>query len=119
MGGRLASNFSFHPFGLSVMVTVTASLSTVSFSIVRSGGTTATVGPTAPNNYMPSSVRIANPGSVSVFIGFGDSTVTTGLASGIMMLPTSVEVFGINGLPFMAIICGTTTTVNLTYGEGQ
>lgn len=113
----MASSFSFHPMGLSTQITVTASQTTVSFNVVRSGGTTLSLGTTG--NYVPQAVRIANPGSVAVFIGFGDSTVTTGLASGVMMLPTSVEVFGVNGSPFMSVICGTTTTINITPGEGQ
>ena len=114
----MASNFSFKPMGLSTAVTVTASLQTYSFSIVRSGGQTLTVGASG-GNLMPQSVRIANLGSVAVFIGFGDSTVTTGLSSGIAMLAPSVEVFGVNGSPFMAIICGSTSTINITPGEGM
>jgi len=113
----MSSNFSFHPMGISTQVTVTAGQSTVSFNVVRSGGTTLTIG--SAGNYVPQAVRIANPGSISVFIGFGDSTVTTGLSGGLMMLPTSVEVFGVNGTPFMAVISGGTTTLNITPGEGQ
>ena len=112
----MSSNFSFHPMGLSTQVTVTASQSTVSFNVVRSGGTTLTIG---TSNYVPQAVRIANPGSIAVFLSFGDSTVTTGLSGGIMMLPSSVEVYGVNGSPFMAVISGGTTTLNITPGEGQ
>lgn len=113
----MASNFSFHPMGLSTQITVTASQSTFSFSVVRSGGTTLTF--VGGGNYVPQSVRIANPGSLAVFLCFGDSTVTTGLSGGLMMLPTSVEVYGVNGTPFMAVISGGTTTLNITPGEGQ
>jgi len=113
----MANNFSFHPMGLSTQVTVTASQSTVSLNVVRSGGTTLTVG--SSGNYQPSAVRIANPGSIAVFLSFGDSTVTTGLSGGLMMLPASVEVFGVNGAPFIATLSGGTTTINITPGEGQ
>lgn len=112
----MASNFSFKPMGLSTNITVTASASTFSFSVVQSGGTTLTL---AGGNYNPASVRIANDGTVPVFITFGNSTVTTGLSGGLKMLAPSVEVFNVNGNPFMAVISGSTATLNITPGEGQ
>lgn len=114
----MSSAFSFQPMGLSQMITVTAAATTFSFSVVQIGGTTLTVGSTAGATYVPGNARIANVGTIPVFISFGPNTVTTGLASGILMLANTVEVFTIRGNRFMATISGGTSTLNLTLGEG-
>lgn len=111
----MASNFSFQAFGLSQRVTVVATAGTISMSVVRSGGTTLAV---SAGNYAPSVVRIANNNPVSVFLQFGDSTVTVGLASGMEILPNCVETFKVVGQPFLAFISGGTATIGLTPGEG-
>lgn len=111
----MASNFSFQAFGLSQRVTVIASAGTISMSVVRSGGTTLAV---KAGNYPPSVVRVANNNGVSVFLQFGDSTVTVGVNTGIEILPFTVETFKVVGSPFMAHISAGTATIGLTPGEG-
>ena len=111
----MAANFSFQAFGLSQRVTVIASAGTISMAVIRSGGQTLAV---SAGNYAPSVVRVANNNPVSVFLQFGDSTVTVGLNTGMEILPNSVETFKVVGQPFMAHISGGTATIGLTPGEG-
>lgn len=111
----MASNFAFQAFGLSSRVTVVASAGTVSFTVIRSGGTTLAV---STGTYPPSTVRVANNNPISVFVQFGDSTVTVGLATGLELLPFTVETFKVVGMPFMAHISGGTATLGITPGEG-
>lgn len=113
----MASNFSFQPYGLSQQVTVIATAGTVNLNVVQIGGTTLAV---SAGNYNPSQVRIANKGTVSVFVQFGaGSTVTVAAASGLELLANTVEVFSVKGQPVMAHISAGTATLCLTPGEGM
>lgn len=111
----MASNFSFQASGLSSRITVGAAAGTVSLVIIRSGGQTLAL---SAGNYTPSGVRIANNSPVSVFLQFGDSTVTVGVNTGVEILPNSVETFKVVGMPFIAHISAGTATIGLTPGEG-
>jgi hypothetical protein len=111
----MASNFAFGAFGLSQRVTVVATAGTVSMSVIRSGGTTLAV---SAGNYAPSGVRVSNNSPITVFLQFGDSTVTVGVNTGMEILPNSVETFKTVGMPFFAHICSGTATIGVTPGEG-
>lgn len=111
----MASNFAFGCYGLSQRVTVIATAGTVSMTVAKVGGGTVSL---TAGNYAPSGVRIANPSPISVFIQFGDSTVTVGVNTGMEILPNSVETFKVIGMPFMAHISGATATIGLSPGEG-
>lgn len=118
----MASNFAFSPYGLSSRVTVGGGTgATVSFAIVGLGGLTATVA--GATRLQPSSVRIVNDGTASVFLQFGAptaDTTTVSLNTGMQMFGNSVEVFSVRGFQFMAALCQSTFTVTLgmSFGEG-
>lgn len=111
----MASNFAFSPYGLSQRVTVGgAAGSTISFTIVNLGGSTARL--------QPSSMRLVNIGTASVFIQFGAATAATttvGVNTGMELLGNTVEVFSVRGFQFMAAVCASTFTVTLCMSLGE
>ena len=111
----MASNFSFQPFGLSQMVTVTAGTATVSLTLVSPGNVTASL---TSGGYVPTGIRIVNLGAAVPFLQFGNSTVTVGPSTGMALLGSSRETFKIAGFTHMAH-CNATTTLCITLGEGR
>lgn len=66
-------------------------------------------------------VRVYNAGSATVFIEFGDSTVTAATTSGMPIPAGAVEVLSISGdaAPYVAVIStGVTGTIYFTPGDG-
>lgn len=116
----MSSRFSFSPMGLSRMVTVGASASTVTFDIVALGGTTATLA--TGNAFCPRALRMVNLGTVNAFVQFGPSAPTVSLTTGMVLTPSSnyfaEEIFTLNGQNAAAFISAGTTTINVTPGEG-
>jgi len=111
----MSSNFAFQPFGLSRAVTVVATAGTVTFSIVKQGGVTATV---SAGNYQPASARVVNNGTATAFLAFGASAPTVSVSTGMAVRGASDSVFTIKGMPAMAFISAGTTTLNISLGEG-
>lgn len=115
----MASGYAFQPFGISTQITVGgANPATVSLSVIN-GTITAVV---TNGNYMPSSVRIVNEGTASVFINFyakTGATATVSATNGMRMLANSSAVFNIRGMPVIAAICASTFTVTLTATPGE
>ena len=116
----MASNFSFQPFGLSQLVTVIASATTTSLSLVNMFGATATLAAGA-GAYQATSVRLTNLGAAVAFVAFSPaSTATIGLGNGMAILGTTTEKFGCRALlPFLISISAGTTTLAITLGEGR
>ena len=117
----MASNFAFSPYGLSQRLTVGgAAPVTVSFAIVGLGGITATVA--GATRLQPSSARIVNEGTASVFLQFGAgaiATVTVSSNTGLQMLNNTSEVFSVRGFQFMGAGCAGTNTVTLCMSLGE
>lgn len=93
--------------------TINATTTTSSIALARTGGKV---------------VRLANVGSVAVFIAFGDNTVTATVANGMPILPGTVELFamaqiraGSSTSPtyFAAITESSTARISATVGEGE
>ncbi len=115
----MASNFRFQAFGLSQAVTVGASPSTVSLSVLNNTTVTQMV---AGGTYQTSAARMVNLGSVAVFINFYPSTtvsISVSVTNGMALLPNTDRSFGIRGQPVLAIVSAGTTTVQITPGEGM
>lgn len=68
----------------------------------------------------PSVVRLANIGTQTVFVAFGDSTVAATVADGFPMIANSVECFSIpaGATHVAAIASGAGSTLYATVGEG-
>lgn len=73
----------------------------------------------------PTEVRVVNNGSATVWIEFGDSTVTAALATGVPIGPGVIEVLtgsmlsaGSGDLYVAAIAAGATGSIYFTAGEG-
>lgn len=117
----MASNFAFQAYGLSQPITVGSTPTTISWSVVNLGGSTATVG--TSGRYQAPAVRLALEGTCAVFLQVGGTvgTVTVGVNTGMKMLQNSVEVFSIRGAPIAAFVCASTftTTIQATLGEGM
>lgn len=83
----------------------------------------ARVAVTTPNNVGEYNLRIANVGSYTTFLAFGDSTVTATVAAGLPMVANTVEVFRVNAdVTYVAAINDTGAsgvTVYLTTGLGE
>ena len=110
----MASNFAFQPFGLSRTLTVGgAAPVTVSLAVVKLGGTTI-----AP---VPSSVRVVNEGTASVFLQFGASAtgLTVVATTGMKMRANTEGVFGMKGQSVLAAVCASTFTVTLNVAVGE
>ncbi len=70
-----------------------------------------------PNNN--SSVRVMNNGTATVWIAFGDVTVTASLATGIPVGPGVTEVLRLPNASYVAAIAaGSTGKIYFTPGEG-
>lgn len=82
------------------------------------GLTSASVAVTRPNAGIQS-IRVLNKGSNTIFIAIGDSTVTAAVATGMPILPYSVETFMLpNGSTHVACISDATGNVMyVTTGE--
>lgn len=105
--------------GLTSQVTVVATLGTGTFWIAKSGGATGTL-QTTGGQYIPSGFRIANVGTVAVFIQFGPAgqESTVALGTGMPLFPNTVETFCTKGQNAMAHISAGTATLYVTPGEG-
>jgi hypothetical protein len=90
---------------------------TVDFAVT---GTTASAQLRIPMPVQPSVVRLANIGTQTVFIAFGDSTVTATVADGFPMIANSVECISMpsTATHVAAIASGTGSTLYATVGEG-
>lgn len=68
----------------------------------------------------PQQVRICNDGTATVWLAFGDSTVTAAAASGIPVTAGAIEVVTIPGAAthVAAIAAGATGTIYFTVGAG-
>jgi hypothetical protein len=64
----------------------------------------------------PSIVRIYNGGEDIAFIAFADEASDT---TGMPIPPGDVEVFEKGGSTMLSAVCGTSTTLYITPGEGQ
>ncbi len=66
-------------------------------------------------------VRLFNDGNEKIYVRFGDSTVTAAVATGIPMLPNSIEVFSFQReQTHIAAIAGAPgNTLRVTTGEGS
>lgn len=95
---------AFSPIGNTVNAAVTAT--TAALAITEGGDT----------------VLVTNVGSLTIFIKFGDSTVTAALATSTPVLPNSAQTFrrGIAQLAQYIAVISTATgnTVYVTTGEG-
>ena len=111
----MASNFSFHPFGLSQLVTVTAGTATVSLSLVSPGNVTASL---TSGGFIPSGIRILNLTAATPVVQFGNATVTIGPATGMYLGSLARETFDIRGYTHMAH-SGAAATLAITLGEGR
>ena len=111
----MASNFAFQPFGLSVAATCGVATSSITLSVVRQGGGTATV---ALGVYRPSCIRVVNSGTAAVFLAFGASAPTASAATAMQIRAGSDAIFRIAGTPAVAFFSPGTTTLNITPGEG-
>lgn len=70
-----------------------------------------------PNNN--SSVRVMNNGTATVWIAFGDVTVTAALASAMPVPPGAIEVLRLSNAGYCAAIAaGSTGKIYFTPGEG-
>ena len=107
----MASNFAFVPMGLTSNVTATAGTSTVTLSMNPSISTSS-------SKYYPDGVRLANPGTVAVFVQFAPATATVGLSTGMPLFGNTVETFQLKGQLSMAFTSVGTATVYITLGEG-
>ncbi len=71
----------------------------------------------------PFQVRIANDGTATVWIAFGDVTVTAALASGLPVASGAIEVLtcpDVGGAPYMAAIAaGSTGKIYANVGTGN
>ncbi len=106
----MASNFAFSPYGLTFPATVTAGTATLTLT---SGGPSLTTG-----QFIPDGMRIANIGTAGAFIQLGVTAPTVALATGMPILPNTVEVFQLKGQVAMAFTSAGTTTLFITRGEG-
>ncbi len=111
----MASNFSFQPFGLSQLVTITTGTATVSLTLVSPGGVTASL---SAGGYLPSTIRIVNLTAATPVVQFGNSTVTIGAATGMYLGSLAIEKFSIKGYTHMAT-SGVAATIAITLGEGR
>lgn len=68
----------------------------------------------------PSSIRVSNPGGVTVYVRFGDSVVAAQASTGMDLLPGTVETFRVPvGTTHLAAITdGGVTTLRITPGQG-
>lgn len=68
----------------------------------------------------PGSLRITNPGSVTVYVTFGTSTVTATTTAGMDLPPGTVESFRVptNATHIAGITASGTATIRLTPGQG-
>jgi hypothetical protein len=100
------SSFIFSPIGATVNIAATTS--------------TGSVALTSFDSLHETQVRIANAGTVPVFIAFGTSTVTTTAAAGMPIMPGTAEVISVNPRhTHVAAITGSSTaTVYFTTGSG-
>lgn len=82
----------------------------------------ARVAITAPLNNGEFQVRLANVGSYTTFVNFGDVTVTATVAAGLPLLANTVEVFTVPAdVTYVAAIndTGGSATLYITTGQGE
>ena len=106
----MASNFAFCPFGVTSNVTATTALATVT---VTGSGPSLTAG-----KFLPDGMRLANLGTVAVFIQLGVTAPTVALTTGIPVFGNTVETFQFKGQNAIAFTSAGTTTLYITPGEG-
>ena len=107
----MAGNFAFYPVGITTNITATTGTSTVTVTANPSPSITT-------GNYQPNGMRLANLGTVAVFVQFGVTAPTVAVGTGMPIFGNTVETFQFRGQNAFAFTSAGTTTLYITPGEG-
>lgn len=115
----MASNFAFYPQGPSAAFTVGVATLTFTLTLPMSGGTSTLS--VAAGLYPVQGMRVANLGTVNVWMLTGPADTTAPVltsANGFPVLANTVETFRTQYMPRVQMLSTGTSTIVITPGEG-